>query len=101
MSLSYECSTNNSDKGRACNYIGLYYCNSIGVNQDYKKAFEWFSIGAECGNEYCYDCLGQLYQYGYGVDVDLEKAKEYYKIAADMGNEDAADRLAELEKSGT
>jgi TPR repeat protein len=49
-----------------------------GVEQDYKKALEWFIKGAEIAeDEYAYYGIAHIYFYGLGVEVDYDLAYQY------------------------
>lgn len=66
--------------------LGRLYYFSIGVPQDYQKAFEFFSVVAEKKNNgIAQMMLGQMYAFGHGVQQDFGIAREYFQKAADQG----------------
>ena len=66
--------------------LGLMYENGKGIEQNYKKAIEWYKKAAEQGYVDAQFHLGNMYCIGLGVVQDLEKAFEWYKKAAEQGN---------------
>lgn len=80
------------------NNLGHLYQKGIGVPQSYKKAIEYYKLGAEKGESYSQYQLGYLYEMGYGIPKSTEKAIEWYQKAAAQGDEDAKASLAELQK---
>ena len=71
------------------------YISGTGVEQDYSKAFMWFSKAAEQGDVHAWYNLGCLYLNGYGVEADLGKAKTYLEAAKENGHPMADDVLQE------
>lgn len=65
--------------------LGLMYENGKGIEQNYKKAIEWYKKAAEQGYVDAQFHLGNMYCIGLGVVQDLEKAFEWYKKAAEHG----------------
>lgn len=63
----------------------LYYIGKS-VEQDYKKAREYFKKSAKNGNEYAQSYLGLFYEKGYGGEKDINKALYWYKKSALKGN---------------
>lgn len=76
--------------------IGRCYYQGKGVEQDYKKAVEWFKKSAEQGDMYAECSLGNCYKFGEGVDQDLYKAVELLKMSAEKDNTDAIGILNKL-----
>ena len=62
------------DDRRAQLQLGRFYFRGDGVEQDYEKAYWWFSEAAEKGNRVALTNLGILYAGGYGVKKDLDHA---------------------------
>lgn len=63
------------------NIIGLFYYLGIVVEQDYKKAYEWYTLAYDKGYIKSLLNIATLYAYGYGVDKDIEHSIELvYKI---------------------
>ena len=74
------------DSGAYCN-LGNMYDEGLGVNQDYKKAVEYYQKACDLGDSGAYCNLGVMYSSGLGVAVDKNKALQLYKKSCDMGNE--------------
>ena len=67
---------------------------------DYAKAFHWFTKAAEQGHlDAIYYC-GQMYDTGRGVEKDSSKAFSYFSKAAHQGHADAQFDLAIMYKNG-
>ena len=76
--------------------LGEIYYYGKGVEQDYKKAAEFFEKSCESGDKYgCYE-LGKMYEKGEGVEQDKSKALMFYKKACDDGMDDACEKYTEL-----
>lgn len=73
--------------------MGRCYEYGYGVEQSYEKAADWYSRGAEKGEESCIYNLGVLYAHGNGVSQSHEKAVELYLQCAEMGDEKAQNNL--------
>ena len=76
--------------------LGECYYFGWGVEQDYKKAVEWYKKSAEQGNAVAQCNLGVGYVIGQGVEQDYKKAVEWYEKAAMQGNEKAKEYLDKL-----
>ena len=63
--------------------LGKCYDNGRGVEEDYKKATQWFEKAAEKGNAQAMLQLGECYDIGRGVEKDYKKAIVLYSMAAD------------------
>jgi len=68
------------------NYLGYMYSNGYGVEKDYNKAVEYYTISHNSGNIIASHNLGFMYLNGYGVEKDYNKAIEYYTIAHNSDN---------------
>ncbi len=66
--------------------VGMLYAQGQGVEQDYKKAFVWFSKAADQGYAKAQFNLGVLYRDGQGVEKDFKEAVKWYRKAADQGH---------------
>jgi uncharacterized protein len=82
------------------NYMGGVYRDGSIVEQDYKKAAEWYSKAAQQENMYGLFNLGLLYRDGKGVGRDKHRAVFLLAKAADMGIEEARYPLAHLLRWG-
>jgi TPR repeat protein len=65
--------------------LGDCYDQGKGINQDYKKAAEWFIKAAEQGNAAAQYMLGNYYFSGKGVEENKRKAIDLYRKAAEQG----------------
>ena len=61
-------------------HIGeIYYFSKGGIKFDFSKAFTYFSLAAQRGNNPSLYFMGLCYEYGRGVQKNMTKAKEYYE----------------------
>jgi TPR repeat protein len=67
--------------------VGMKYYNGIGVDKDYKEAFNWLLFSAKQGFPLAQNRLGIMYYTGKGVEKDYKKAKEWFKLAAKQNDE--------------
>ena len=81
----YKDDTNqNSQKNQVISEIGLRYFYGIQVEQNYKKAKEWFELGIKYEIGQCYGYLGEIYLHGFGLEekeIDYKKAMDYFNKA--------------------
>lgn len=80
--------------------IGDRYMEGRGVQSDYTKAAEWYTLAADKGFAPAQYRLGNFAEKGLGVPRDLAKAKTYYQLAAEQGNASAMHNLAVLFAAG-
>ena len=73
-------------------YMSLYGLNGVEIN--YKKAFEYYSLAAQSGDDVAINNLGSLYYSGVGVRKNITKAAELFAKASDLGNTEASLNLA-------
>lgn len=73
-------------------YMSLYGLKGVEVN--YKKAFEYYDLAAQSGDDIAINNLGSLYYSGVGVRKDIDKAAELFAQASDLGNTEATLNLA-------
>ncbi len=60
---------------------GLCYLNSIGVSQNYKRAFKWLKKGYE-SNDYTHIYeLALCYELGFGTNINIDEAIKLHKVA--------------------
>ncbi len=69
--------------------LGNVYDFGTGIEQDCKKAVEWYAKAAELGNPLAQFALGRCYRRGDGVEQNDKKSLEWYTKVAEQGNEDA------------
>ena len=80
--LSYYLKSADLEESWACNKVGLYYYNGIGIEKDLQKAFDYFTMGANApiGNRNkwnAYNLVVLFYLKGnakLGIRKDLDKA---------------------------
>lgn len=77
--------------------VGNYYMQGICVDQDYKKAFQWFEKAAQKDIPAAQYNLAILYQYGCGVEKDLDKYRFWMTKAAQRKFPMAVEALKEME----
>jgi TPR repeat protein len=65
--------------------VGVHYDKGRGVEQDYGKALEYYTLAAEKGVPVAFFAIGDFYYLGKGVEADTDKAAEYYQKALDAG----------------
>jgi TPR repeat protein len=69
----------------AQNLLGNCYRYGQGTDQDYTKAFEWWTKSSEHGNSLAMNNLGYCYGLGDGCDQNYTKAVECYEKGANLG----------------
>ena len=70
----------NSEYVYAYNNLGKIYENK----KDYKKAFKYFSFGAEKEESWACNKLAEYYRKGISCDIDMQKAFKYYNLATEV-----------------
>nr|WP_314398773.1 tetratricopeptide repeat protein [uncultured Campylobacter sp.] len=63
---------------KAPRYLGEIYEQGLGVKQDYKKAAEFYALGAKRDDLASQYRLGKLYEQGLGVAQSYQKAMSLY-----------------------
>lgn len=86
----------------AYNYIGIIFQNGLGVNEDKKKAFEYFQTAAEMGSWRGAEHLALKYYWGEcGVEKNIEKAMMWFYMAWQKGSsQDCIDLVKEEAAKG-
>lgn len=79
-------------------YMYLYGTN--GVEQNYEKAFEYYTMAAAQNDSIALNNLGSLYFSGIGTSRNTRKAIELFQQAAELGNDNAAVNLAFIYLTG-
>ena len=97
--LELEKKANNGDVESLIK-LGELYEEGSSVEQNYKKAFEYYLKASEHGSNEATNYIGLLYQDGLGVERDYKKAFEYFKIASDNGYKYANSNLGFLYLNG-
>lgn len=62
--------------------VGEIYERGIGVEPDYARALQWYTVAAEKGSKRAQINLGHLYEQGLGVPADPKLAVQWYRRAA-------------------
>ena len=98
-----EWSKKASEKGsyRAMTNIGILYLDGLGVEKDYKKAFDSFSKATDGGDMKAPRYLGIMSEKGLGVKKSLDDASFYYEIGDSSGDLTSRYNLGKIhEKAG-
>lgn len=69
--------------------IGKCFENGWGTQQDFGKAIEMFSKGAQLNSSACHYYLALAYEEGKGVPQDGQLAIHHHRIAAELGDSDS------------
>ncbi|KAG0236469.1 hypothetical protein BGW42_003375 [Actinomortierella wolfii] len=86
------------DNSALC-YLGWMYTLGRGVDApDDRKAFEYYSIGADNGSALAQFSLGVMYELGIGVDANDHEAKFWLEKAATQDISEAAFHLSLIEE---
>ena len=99
--ITRKANEGNVDAQLSLGYMYLYGDEEAGVTPDYSKAFEYYSLAANQGDNVAINNLGSLYYSGIGTKKNPYKAAILFTKAADMGNVEAAVNLAFLYLSGS
>ena len=60
-------------------YVGVFYCENIGLERNYYKGIEWLEKSEESGNSYASYYLGLMYFFGKGVEKNIHASNAYFK----------------------
>ena len=99
--LTRKANEGNVDAQLSLGYMYLYGDEEAGVTPDYAKAFEYYSLAANQGDNVALNNLGSLYYSGIGTKKNPYKAAILFTKAAELGNVEAAVNLAFLYLSGS
>ena len=69
--------------------IGKLYCTGQGIAQDYKKAYEWYTIAASSDFTPALYNLACMYYLGEYAELDYSRAFELFLRAANQDDADA------------
>lgn len=87
-------------KGYACQKLGYFSMNGLGMRQDFAQAMKYFKIGCSLNNSgACYN-IGYLYANGFGVKQNLSTAKQYFGKACDLGDQQGCEGYKQLNSFG-
>ncbi len=88
-----------SGNAEAEELIGVMYAMGLGVEQDDRRAFEWYLRSAMKGHAGAQSGVGWYYEVGRGLpSIDLVRAYMWYTLSAIGGDPDAAISLEEVIK---
>lgn len=90
-----------SGNAEAEELIGVMYAMGLGVQQDDRRAFEWYLRSSMKGHPGAQSGIGWYYEVGRGVPADLVRAYLWYTLSAIGGDPDAAISLEEVVKKMT
>ena len=82
------------------NNLGYAYSKGIGIEQDYKKAFEYYEKAVQKNFALAYNNLGNMYKEGNYVEKNLEKALIYIQKAASNNEKYGMTNLAGMYEEG-
>ena len=82
-------------------YLGLYYINGYGVEQNEAQACEFFKMGAAKGDFQATDALATCNLNGYGVEKNLAEALRLYTVAAERGYSKSQVAVGDIYYKGT
>ena len=82
-------------------YMGIYYINGYGVEQNDATAYGFFKKAAGKGDLQATDALATCYLNGYGVEKNLSEAFKYYTTAAERGFSKSQAALGSMYNNGT
>lgn len=88
--------TNTSTVHRFPFELAQMYEEGKGVDQDYKKAAEYYKKSAEKGNNEAQYFIGEMLYQGRNIKRDFKEALKWFRKAAEQGNAEAALRVAEM-----
>lgn len=80
--------------------MGLRFYNGDGVEQNYKKAYEYWLKSAEKGDKTAQYNLGIMIKNGEGVDADDNAAYAWFQQAADQGHSGAINEIGVFHRDG-
>ena len=96
----FICAENGYEPSVSYLNLGTMYYSGIGVEQDYKKAAEYYEISAEDGNIRAICNLGYCYYYGRHTNKDYEKAYKHFDIGALMDDANCLYKLGDMYRYG-
>lgn len=82
--------------GSAAGMIGQMYLRGEGVQQDFARAWVWFSRGKDTGDPSSYNGLGVMLRDGLGVKADIVTATNYFEAAAKVRHSGANVNLGKI-----
>lgn len=76
--------------------IGDMYYQSLGVKQDFSKAFKAYSSAIELKNPIAMYQLGSMYYNGHGVAIDYKKALQLFEQSGKYGFKKGKDTINQI-----
>lgn len=94
---SFELVSRLAQQGTAIaqHFLGWHYHKGIGVDQDDRRAVQWWKKAAAQGLAESQQGLGWAYANGRGVEEDPLEAYRWYSRAVKSGDEEAREGLSE------
>ena len=86
LGLLYAFMAADYDDEQAQNHLGLCYEYGIGVQKDYEKAYQYFSLAVKNGAGACAEHnLARCFRKGLGIEKNLKLAEKYERLAQRHG----------------
>lgn len=85
---------------QAQNFLGWFYREGLGVEQDDAEAVDWIRKCAEQGEAWCQNNLGLMFAEGRGVEQDYTEAVKWYRRAAEQNHPLAQGNLGVMYLTG-
>ncbi len=86
--LYYELATLENPYALACNKLGLFFSEGLGVEKNKKQAVLWFKKGANENEPYSMLNLAECYEKGDGIEKNIVMAKKLRRKAEKILNEE-------------
>lgn len=87
-------------KGHACQKLGYFSMNGLGMRQDFAQAMKYNKIGCNLNNGAACHNVGVSYANGEGVKQNLSTAKQYFGKACDLGEQGSCENYKYLNGFG-
>lgn len=86
LGLLYAFMAADYDDEQAQNLLGLCYEEGLGVQKDFQKAYQYFSLAVNNGAGACAEHnLARCFRKGLGIEKDLKVAEKYERLAKKHG----------------
>lgn len=87
-------------KGYACQKLGYFSTEGLGMRQDFAQAMKYNKIGCNLNNGAACHNVGVSYANGEGVKQNLSTAKQYFGKACDLGEQGSCENYKYLNSFG-
>lgn len=87
-------------KGYACQKLGYFSTEGLGMRQDFAQAMKYNKIGCNLNNGAACHNVGVSYANGEGVKQNLSTAKQYFGKACDLGEQGSCENYKYLNGFG-